>query len=488
MKKIKCYLVFLCLVAYFCVGCNKEQNKTNNDDFELDYSKLANNKVDSSGNVYDDNKDCNVIKTKFSISLTDEDVYQQLIKNSQVIGILITVENGKVVCKNANNVNKLEKELNKYLAGEIEAPKETGKAYYYLSWKVTKDLNVTNVVVQTISAEKAVDNTLYWDKDNVVQEENAKPQPTEKPTKTPVATPQPTISVNKFGSIEDILKVCSTRATCETNFDVCTVDVFSKDNPYDVIWDYGDEYNAYIEACDWSLVWDYNYYIKTFPVLAELYHYDKDLLLRHFQTVGVHEGRQGCADFNFDAFMMNSDCPNYKDAYAAYYFDYMLNYDSYKNVNTVRKNNGKPVYTQYDTVLTAMQNQELVYVNKYRKEVNVNDVIAHGEMMNLANLRAYINVHDGYEAHDWAKMNNGKNFQRLAIMIDENFINIAENAVYGYISTMKPYDIYAHNYRNSPEHYTTMVNDIYDIFGTSNVYYGEEFADAYQFDVFMDNK
>ena len=319
------------------------------------------------------------------------------------------------------------------------------------------------------------------------------PKETESPTTVPVETKAPVIAPedkkivisNKYN---DILKICSTRATCETNFDVCTVDVFSETNPYDVIWDYGEEYDAYIEACDWSLVWDYDYYIKTFPVLAELYHYDKDLLLRHFQTVGVHEGRQGCADFNFDAFMMNSDCPNYKDAYAAYYFDYMLNYDSYKNVNTVHKNNGKPVYTQYDTILTAMQNQELVYVNKYRKEVNVNNIIANGEMMNLANLRAYINVHDGYEVHDWAKMNNGENFQRLAIMIDENFINIAENTVYGHISNMTPYKIYAHNYRNSPPHYATMIDNIYDIFGTSNVYYGEKFADAYQFDVFMNNE
>ena len=33
------------------------------------------------------------------------------------------------------------------------------------------------------------------------------------------------------------------------------------------------------------------------------YHGDDEKLLDHFQTVGVHEGRQGCASFNVGVFM-----------------------------------------------------------------------------------------------------------------------------------------------------------------------------------------
>ena len=35
------------------------------------------------------------------------------------------------------------------------------------------------------------------------------------------------------------------------------------------------------------------YLLESFPALALLYQYDEELLLEHFQTVGVHEGRQG---------------------------------------------------------------------------------------------------------------------------------------------------------------------------------------------------
>lgn len=53
-----------------------------------------------------------------------------------------------------------------------------------------------------------------------------------------------------------------------------------------------------LNACDWSLVFDADYYKKAFPMLAVQYHQDNALLLEHFQTVGIHEGRQGSANFN----------------------------------------------------------------------------------------------------------------------------------------------------------------------------------------------
>ena len=85
-------------------------------------------------------------------------------------------------------------------------------------------------------------------------------------------------------------------------------------------------------------------------MLAYQYHYDKDLLIRHFQTVGVHEGRQGNAGFNVADYMAKC-APDarelYGDCYAAYYFHFM-------NIETDRSmdvsGNGQP--RQMTAVLT----------------------------------------------------------------------------------------------------------------------------------------
>lgn len=83
------------------------------------------------------------------------------------------------------------------------------------------------------------------------------------------------------------------------------MDVNSTVNPYDVIYDYGKDYDAFTAACDWSLEFDADYYMSTFPTLALQYHNDKNLLLKHFQTVGIHEGRQGKESFNVGAYKGN---------------------------------------------------------------------------------------------------------------------------------------------------------------------------------------
>lgn len=69
-----------------------------------------------------------------------------------------------------------------------------------------------------------------------------------------------------------------------------------------------------------------------------------------------------CCSCNFYAFRMNSECPDYERVYAAYYFDYMLNYDLYKNVNTVNIINDETCL-QYDFILTATQKQEFLDPN-----------------------------------------------------------------------------------------------------------------------------
>ena len=308
---------------------------------------------------------------------------------------------------------------------------------------------------------------------------------TEEPTTTvPETTEAETITVSKKYS--DILRVCSTKAICETDINACYVDVTSEHNPYDVVWNYGEEYNAYVEACDWSLVWDYDYYIKTFPILAELYHYDRDLLLEHFQTVGIHEGRQGSADFNFVAFRMNSDCYDYAKVYAAYYFDYMLNHEYYNDINTVTINNGYTVYLQYDTLYTAAQMRELTAVNEYRTEVNADLLYADGELTCFANLRGYINLVEGYYAHEWFECNNFENANHYANIIAPNIRSISENCIEGTPYGFPESYVYANAYRVSEPHYKAMVDSRYDYIGVSHVYLYDSEYRACQFDMFIE--
>lgn len=294
--------------------------------------------------------------------------------------------------------------------------------------------------------------------------------------------PKPTKPVSKFGTTQDILRVCSIKATCETNISACYVDVNSNHNPYDVVWNYGYEYQEYVNECDWSLVWDYDYYIKTFPMLAELYHYNKDLLLEHFQTVGIHEGRQGSANFNVEVFKTNSNCANYNDNYAAYYFDYMLNYDSYKNI-LYKNNNSASI--QYKICYTAAQARELDAVNKYRQEVNAKDLYAHSELTCFANYRGYLNAAEGYYAHEWFELEDYKNAVHYGDIIAKNRLCISENCIEGTNYSFHDGYIYAKSYRASQPHYEAMINTDFDIIGVSHVYRNRSVGRGCQFDTFI---
>jgi len=236
-----------------------------------------------------------------------------------------------------------------------------------------------------------------------------------------------------------------------------------------VIWDYGKEYQAYIDACDWSKLFDAKYYKKTFPMLAMQYHNDDALLLRHFQTVGIHEGRQGNASFNVGAYRINCAAgirDAFKANYAAYYIYYLMNQTAESKVNT--KTAGKTkLKQQYAYVYTALQLRELEHVNKYRKDKKAAAVKLNSELCSFANYRAYLNSHDGYKAHDWAIKNDKKISSCLKAMGSKNG-RFGENTVTSYHHSIVDY---AYQYYKSPKHYKLMVSKDYNCIGCSNFYY-----------------
>lgn len=288
-----------------------------------------------------------------------------------------------------------------------------------------------------------------------------------------------------FGSLDDINYVCLLQSVCETETDACKVIVDNgSDNPYDVIYDYGSDYQAYVDACDWDLVFDSEYYKSTFPMLAVQYHDDDALLLKHFQTVGIHEGRQGSGEFNVQAYAFNCSDEIYKAFsrnWAAYYFYYLMNYETEKNINTVTANNGKPVYQQMTCVYTALQKKEFESVNKYRSEVDVSEVSINSELCAFANYRAYLNSHDGFNAHDWAKENDPVIYEYLSLMGSTNGI-FGENTVTQ--RSNSGIQDYALQYYNSPSHYELMTSSNYNYVGCSNFYWYESKSIGSQFDVY----
>ena len=279
-------------------------------------------------------------------------------------------------------------------------------------------------------------------------------------------------------SIESIKTVCGIKSDVETDYTACLVLTESDHNPYDVEYDYGAAYDKYVDACDWDLVFDADFYMEKFPLLAIQYHNDKALLLEHFQTIGVHEGRQGSAGFNVGTYMRNcgSDIKNaFGDNYEGYYFYYMLNYDSEKSV-TVTSSDDK---IQQKTIMTAYQAKELEAVNAYRREVGSHDIKFDSELAAWSNFRGYINAHDGYRAHDW--FNQDTEYTNIVYGIYDCG-SFSENTAEKTTShpTAK---LFYEGYRNSESHYNAMVADKNDLIGIGNCFYGTGIVS--QFDSFI---
>ena len=239
------------------------------------------------------------------------------------------------------------------------------------------------------------------------------------------------------------------------NTEIFVVDVDNGHNPYDVEWDYGELYDAYIEEADWSLVFDADFYMESFPALAFLYQYDEELLLEHFQTVGVHEGRQGNETFNVAAYQEN--CKKelraaFGDHYECYYFYWMLNQASQEGVAT----SGENYPLQLDVKMTSMQAKEFEGVNKYRAEVGVEPLKFDPELAAFACYRGWVDISEGYGAHDW--LDDEANQERANALMDLlHMPRLGENTVDCGVNNASQY---IHN--------TFYIN----YFGCSHIYFG----------------
>lgn len=267
------------------------------------------------------------------------------------------------------------------------------------------------------------------------------------------------------------------------------VDTEGNHNPYDLTWRYGpsvntqkemnaenwDElYKSYINACDWSLVFDAEYYKKAFPMLAKLYHENDELLLEHFQTQGVHEGRQANASFNVAAYMNNCNddlVTAFGENYECYYFYYMLNQNTQKSVDARNPDNA---YSRWMTVeLSLQQTDEYKQVTRHRDQASTHAVTLDPEMLAMANYRAWYDAEHNLYGHDWIHDAATKSDVNDCLNRVSNN-SITENTVKWYsTSGQKGYKSFATYYANSEDHYTAMVSDEYFYFGCSNPYWSD---------------
>lgn len=311
----------------------------------------------------------------------------------------------------------------------------------------------------------------------------------------PSQTKKPDVDKN---SIDAIAALADLYAKAELNLKDCVVDVDDEHNPYDVAWDYGKEYDKYVDLVDdagmWDILFDAEFYMDTYPMLSMLYHEDEDLLLEHFQTVGIHEGRQGSEGFNVAAYMKNCDnklVEAFGENYECYYFYYALNQKTESKIDTT--NDGSyPV--QMDIVMTALQRQEMKKINEYRDEVDVDNVATNAEFLAFADYRAWVNYTDDKKyaqvghGHDWAN----DNMDALYDMMDHFGADaFAENTRHVRNGDGRVDDEnYSYGYRNSKEHYESMISSEYEFAAPSNVYarwYDDGYVHYCQYDLYLDD-
>ena len=300
-------------------------------------------------------------------------------------------------------------------------------------------------------------------------------------------------ATNQSSTVYDVEKVSelmSMQSDVEQYRRDCRVYVGSEHNPYDVTWDYGRDYQKFVDAVAdadmWGVLFDAEFYKESYPMLAMLYHDDDQLLLEHFQTVGVHEGRQGSKNFNVASYMENCDkslVDAFGDHYECYYFYWALNQKTESKVDT--KSDGHPL--QMCVKLTMLQDAEFRHVNEYREEAGVDPVELAPEFLAFANYRAWLDFTGDYTAHDWLKQNADDAYDYLAVMGSET---LTENTVCGNCSDKGPSATsYYLMYYDSPEHYEAMVSKYAAYFGCSSTYWGSDNNGKYrhcQYDVYTE--
>lgn len=94
------------------------------------------------------------------------------------------------------------------------------------------------------------------------------------------------------------------------------------------------------KGVDYSMVYDFNYYVNSYPAIRVLYQNDPSGALRHFVEYGMKEGRKACE--NFDPAVYKANYADVRNAYGndwkSYYIHFMkAGYAEGRNARTYKK-------------------------------------------------------------------------------------------------------------------------------------------------------
>lgn len=78
---------------------------------------------------------------------------------------------------------------------------------------------------------------------------------------------------------------------------------------------------------DYSAIYNYNYYVTTYPDIKKAYGSNDAAVLAHFVNYGMGEGRQGCASFN--VWNYRNKYADLRNAYGSNWKAYYLHYLNY---------------------------------------------------------------------------------------------------------------------------------------------------------------
>lgn len=213
-------------------------------------------------------------------------------------------------------------------------------------------------------------------------------------------------------------------------------DTYKDDTKYDVN-PYVSHYitSVFRNNCG-QYLFDADFYMETYPMLAYLYEYNEEALANHFFTIGMYEGRQGCADFNVNAYMKakHSTSSDYKnnENLARYYVEYALDRFTGNSSKTYPATNASKLQLRlYDPCFDAY----LAEVNEYRvkegnDEYQILSAYDQAEANALANFRARYDALDRYaNAHELAPA-CGRQLYKDGVITALTFQNgICENKV-----------------------------------------------------------
>ena len=143
MGKVVKILIVFCLVVCCFIGCEKKSDEKEETENKED-NKVA-EQIDLEA-IEKDSKTCDVLKSCFNAAMVDDEAYKQVVAGSGEFIILF--KEGGITFSGTGNLSAVEKQLEEKILENFEAPNETGKSGYCISWDVENN-TVKNIKVET---------------------------------------------------------------------------------------------------------------------------------------------------------------------------------------------------------------------------------------------------------------------------------------------------------------------------------------------------